>query len=61
MNTASILFFSVGIVTDDYQTKQDKASELVNTKLYLPSEASLFSVSELSGPTTTALIPFSPA
>ena len=43
-------------------TKQIKASGLVNRRLYLPSsEASLFSVSEMSGPTTTALIPFSPA
>ena len=41
--------------------KQIKASGLVNTRLYLPSEASLFSVSELSGPTTTALIPLAPA
>ena len=36
-----------------------EASGLVNTRFYLPSEASLFSVSELSGHTTTALIPFS--
>ena len=58
INTASILFFNARIVD---RWLPNKVSELVNTRLYLPSEASLFLVSELSGPTTTALIPFSPA
>ena len=37
----------------------NKVSGVVNTRLHLPSEASLFSFSELSEPTTTDLIPFS--
>ena len=55
MKTAWILFFNAKIVE---RWLLNSTSGLVNTRLYLPSEASLVSVLKLSGPKTTALNPF---